>query len=149
MTNINATFERKSPASFNDKAHVPLGWFVMSHHLIKDKGDRRKFHGKWFKISSKDGTIYRILRFSVNLKGKPELSTIVVDWAGWIDLQGRAEEESKTLTLTIKPANWFQRLSLPVRHADSAVRLSGWLAYLSILLGVLSVFLAFMPLISS
>lgn len=142
---IERKFDRVAPATFKERAELPLGWFVIRYSLVEDKGDRRKSHGRWYKIKSDRGTIYRTLRYSVKISGsnnKDDICDIVLDWAGWIDLQGRNADEMETLDLRISPLSLIAYPLIPIRHPDSGIRISGWLGLTSIGLGLLSVVLA-------
>jgi hypothetical protein len=128
-------FSRQSPVSFFERGGVPLGWIVIRHSHVRTVLERRETHGKWVSVSSGKRKIFRVLRYSVILP----IDQIVIDWAGWIDLQGRTDEESSELMLTIETARWWQFITIPFRHVDPAYRLSAWLGATSIGLGALSV----------
>jgi hypothetical protein len=136
-------FARVPPAKFVEKIALPLGWFVVRFDRMANKSERRESHGKWFSIKSDRRTIYRMLRFSVNLKGStlngnPE---IVLDWAGWIDLYDRDENVDGPLRLTITRVRWWRLPWVYLQHPDPAVRLSSYLGWSSISLGILSIIL--------
>lgn len=128
-------FRRVSPAKFAEKIGLPQGWVVVRHSHVEGKASRRAVHGRWVAITSDKGTIFRIVRFSVNLS----TDQIVMDWVGWIDLQGRSEDEADQVDLTISTASWCQLATIPFRHIDPGYRLSAWLGLISIALGALSV----------
>lgn len=142
---FEGTFQRKSPASFADKIGIPLGWIVVHHDHISEKALRRIAHGEWFEISTDRGTIFRMLRFSPNIpKGKAgSPGTIVIDWIGWIDLHNRDEDVDGPLVLKVRRVPWWKRPLVYLRHPDPAVRLSGWLGWASLILGLI----AFLPTI--
>src|SRR5450432_1713550 len=100
-------FTRTSPAAFAEKVGIPAGWFVISHRWMPLKPDRRKAHGHWYKIVSRHGTIFRILRFSTNLEGSAETKRgqIVVDWPGWLELWGYADNVDLPAELEITRAS--------------------------------------------
>lgn len=127
-----------SPAKFADKIELPMGWIVVRHSHLGSKLERRKTHGHWVAITSGQNRIYRIIRYSVNL----EADKIVMDWAGWIDLQGRTDDEADTLDLVITKATWCQLAVIPFKHIDPGYRLSAWLGAISVGLGLLSVILS-------
>lgn len=143
---FNATFKRRSPADFAEKVGIPLGWIVVNHGHIPKMADRRKAHGAWFEITSNRAKIYRMLRFSPNIKkgNAAEPGTIVVDWIGWIDLHGRDEDVDGPIALEARRLPWWKRLWAYLKHPDPAVRLSGWLGWASLFLGVFS-FLLTLP----
>ena len=139
---IRGTFQRVSPAKFAEKIGIPLGWFVISHRWIGSKKERRISHGRWFRLKTSSGTVYRVLRFSANLKSAAgETAEIVLDYPAWLDLHGRAEDVDGPLEVCIEPAKWWEAPRLAVSHPDPSIRLAGWLAVLSVFLGVVSVLL--------
>lgn len=138
MQIARASFERVSPAKFAEKVGLPLGWIVVRHSHVDAKIKRRETHGRWVAIKSDKATIFRILRYSVNLGA----NQVVMDWVGWIDLQGRTDEEADAVELTITEARWYQLLVIPFRHIDPGYRLSAWLGAISVALGALSVVLS-------
>lgn len=144
MSSIEGMFERKSPASFAQKVGIPPGWFVVSHRFFPDAKKRRSLHGSWFKIASDKGTIYRIIRFSPNLPGgiNKEVSAVVVDWMGWIDLWGREENVDQEIELRFSKVSWWMYPYMAFSHPDPTHRLAGELAILSVGLGLLSIVLA-------
>lgn len=137
---FEGTFQRKSPASFADKVGIPLGWIVVHHDHIPEKAHRRIVHGEWFEVTADRGTIFRMLRFSPNIpKGKPgSPGTIVIDWIGWIDLHNRDEDIEGPLQLKIRRVPLWKRPWVYLRHPDPAVRLSGWLGWASLILGLIA-----------
>ena len=145
---MKGNFTRISPAAFAEKVGIPAGWFVVSHRWMPEKSGRRLSHGRWFKIKSAEGEIFRILRFSASLEGSPNSGTgqIGVDWPGWLDLFGRAENVDGPIELEFSEAHWWQFPRLAVSHPDPTVRLAGLLGLLSVVLGILSVILAVVAL---
>ena len=141
---MKGKFNRVAPAAFAEKTGIPLGWMVISHRWMPDKFDRRRSHGKWFRIKSEHGTSYRVLRFSVNLKGSPPDTPgdLVVDWPAWLELNGYVDDLNGPLQLEISKANWWQLPQLAASHPDPAMRLSSMLGFVSVVLGVLSIILA-------
>lgn len=139
---VRATFTRVSPSAFAEKVGIPLGWCVISHRWMPEKKDRRHAHGKWFRLSSAEGTVYRVLRFSANLQGSPGAEgQLVIDYPGWLDLLGRTENTNVSVPIKITPVRWWHAGILAVSHPDPSVRLAGWLAVLSFGLGIVSVVL--------
>jgi hypothetical protein len=136
-------FTRVSPAAFAERVGIPAGWFVISHRWISDKSTRRLAHGRWFKIKSGEAEVFRILRFSPNLEGSPAKGTgqIVMDWNGWLDLFGRADDVVGPIELEFSEARWWHFPRLAVSHPDPTVRMSGILALVSVGLGILSLLL--------
>lgn len=137
---ISGRFQRMPPAKFPEKNGVPLGWFVISHKWMDSKQERRRSHGRWFKLETSLGSVYRVLRFSASL-AFTEPSSIVIDYPAWLDLYGRAEDVSSPLNIRIVRARWWQTPRLAVSHPDPNIRLTGWLAILSVALGIVSALL--------
>lgn len=150
---FKAKFERTSPASFAEKVGIPLGWIVVHYGHIPSKADRRIAHGQWFELKSDRATIYRILRFSPQVrKGRRNSSKknadelpakIVIDWIGWIDLHNRDEDVGGAIELEIKRVPLWKRPWAYLKHPDPAVRLSGMLGWASVILGLLALALSF------
>lgn len=139
---MRAVFRRVSPAIFAEKIGIPLGWCVISHRYMPDRSERRNAHGRWFKLSTDKGCAYRVLRFSANLDGAVgKEGVLVLDWPGWLDLNGRTENLEETLEVTITKARWCQYPALAVAHPDPAIRWGSWMAIISLGLGLLSIFL--------
>jgi len=138
MRIASGQFGRISPAKFADKVELAMGWIVVRHCHLSSKSDRRATHGHWVAITSGKHRIYRIIRYSVNLPA----DKVVVDWAGWIDLQGRTEDEQPELDLTIRRAKFWELAVIPFKHIDPGYRLSAWLGGISLALGVLSLVLS-------
>jgi hypothetical protein len=133
-------FERISPASFAQSVGRPIGWFVVHYGHIPIKRDRRWSHGVRFSIKSEKDTIYRMLRFSPrvrknNPKGHAE---IVLDWIGWLDLNGRDDIVDESIRLTVKPVPWWWRPRVYLSHPDPAIRLSAYLGWTSVALGLVA-----------
>ena len=141
MKKIKGDFARTSPAAFAEKIGIPQGWFVISHNWVPTKKARRLSHGKWFKISSSEGSVYRILRFSVKLRGTPKSGTgdIVLDWPGLLKLSGYAEDIPEEITLEITKIKWWEYAFVPFSHPDPTIKLASILAALSVGLGLVSV----------
>ena len=142
---MKGIFNRMPPAKFPDSSGVPLGWIVVSWRWMPDKTERRHAHGKWFRIKSKHGVVYRVLRFSGSLRGAPpeNLGDIVIDWPAWLELNGYSDNPSGPLTLEFEKAGILHLPQLAASHPDPNARLSGILGMVSVLLGLLSIVLTF------
>ena len=132
---IKAIFIRKT--SKDD--FLQNGWFAINHNwVLKEK--RRRFHGKWFKLISKYGKSYRILRFDPRIgKVQESKGEIDVDWQAWIKLNGFANDILGSLELEIKKVRFWEYSFVGLTHPDPAIRLSSYLALISIILGILGV----------
>jgi hypothetical protein len=92
-----------------------------------------------------------VVRFSTQLEGSPAAGTgqVVVDWGGWLDLFGRADDVDQPLKLKVSPASWLAFPRFALAHPDPTIKLAGLLALLSLGLGILSValtlFFRFVP----
>ena len=141
---MKGTFSRVAPADFAEKIGIPMGWMVISHRWIPEKVKRRLAHGRWFRLKSTYGEVFRVLRFSASLPGGPSNGTgeLVIDWAAWLELYGFAEDVKNPLELEISQARWWQLPKLAASHPDPAFRLSSILALVSVGLGALSILLA-------
>lgn len=141
---ISGSFARVAPVAFAEKADFPLGWVVVSHRWLTAKADRRDAHGRWYRIQCDGRTIYRAIRFSGKLKGSPKqgIGEIVIDWPGWLDLNGRAEEVDNSIELSLRRVRFYDLPRVPVHHPDPAIRVAGWLGLISVGLGILSIILA-------
>ena len=117
-----------------------MGWTVIRHGHLAEQSKRREVTYRWAAIISGQSKIYRVLRFSVNLPSKE----IVLDWPGWIDLQGRTADIEDEVSLQIRTPYPWEYFFIPFKHVDPGYRLSAWLGAISVGLGVLSVGLAFL-----
>jgi hypothetical protein len=127
-----------SPAKFADKVELPAGWTVLRFSHLDEKDARRATHGKWVALTRGRNTIYRVVRYSVTLPA----SDIVLDWAGWIDLQGRLADAPDQIQIAIRTPRLCEYLLIPFKHIDPGYRMSAWLGAISVGLGVLSVILS-------
>lgn len=139
---IKEKFERKPLGAINEKHPVPNGWFVLPFRLMPDLKDRRRYHGKWFMITSEHAKIYRVLRFAGGLKGvknKNATNDVLLDWVGWIDLCGRDENTEIELELEISPVPVLRQLLAGFNHPEPSYKLSVILAFISAMLGIISI----------
>lgn len=127
---------------------IEPGWFAVNHALTSDdKRLRRRSYGKYWIISSEHGSVIRSFRCSPNLHktltlddSGESVSEIAVDWKAWIILTdgmcGENQSSPVRLIFTSLP-----RYKLPVawaNHPSNEIRAAIYLAYLSIVLGLLS-----------
>ena len=121
------------------KNDIELGWFSISHHFVSDKYHRRKFYGKWFCISIKGAKVFRLLKFTPNLKFDGDIKEIVIDWQGFVELNTyNADLEDGEMLLTIRPAKWHEKIYANLIHPDQAVRAAYKLGIVSLVLGIIS-----------
>lgn len=135
---VTTSFERVAPTQQTEQ--LPLGWFAISHRYVDDKKGRRKAYAEWYRLKSKHGTIYRILRFSPRLKGSPrqEVGQLLMDWNGWLELTGYGDGERETIEIEVKRAKWWEYFHLAMSHPDPAYRHNSALAIVGLFLGVVS-----------
>lgn len=130
---------------------LPLAWFAISSTIEPDVACRRAWTGKWWKISSSKGVIYRTVRFSGYNYLKQDSTTkhwkIVLDYDGWVLLAGEAEDLDSTIDLEIQPLRFWEVLWTTHTHPDPAIRVATWLAYISVVLGVFGVVLGFLGVV--
>lgn len=123
-----------------ESADLPFGWTVVRHDHVQEGKDRKKVTYRWAVIICGKHKVYRVLRFG----GHIPRAEIVIDWPGWMDLQGRPEVLEETVRLRIRTPRFWEYLIMPFKHVDPGYRLSAWLGAISIALGLLSVGLAFL-----
>lgn len=138
MQIAKGTFSRKPPAQFGEKVDLPLGWAVLRHGHLNPKQKRRDVTYRWATIVCSKRKIFRVLQFSGNVP----LNEIVLDWPGWIDLQGRVADTLDTIDLEVRKPHFWEYLVIPFSHVDPGYRMSAWLGAISVGLGVLSIVLA-------
>lgn len=131
-------FTRKPPAQFGERVDLPLGWTVLRHDHLQPKQTRRDVTYRWATLICGERKIFRVLRFSVSLPR----NEIVLDWPGWIDLQGRVADTLDDLDLEIRTPHRWEYLIIPFCHVDPGYRMSAWLGATSVGLGALSIVLA-------
>ena len=66
----------------------------------------------------------------------------MIDWAGWIDLQGRVADAPDKIEITIRTPRLWEYPMIPFKHIDPGYRMSAWLGTISVALGLLSVILS-------
>jgi len=69
------------------------------------------------------------------------VSDLVIDWVGWLDLHGRASDVDGPLELEIEQVSPLLLPMMIVMHPDPTSRLAGWIALVSLALGILSILL--------
>jgi len=153
---FDGTFE--SVAMPDGNMPLATGWVAVSFHWVNEQDGtaaveaRRRLYGRWFKITAEPpygGSIYRVLRFSSNLTfdSITKKGGVVIDWSGWIDLNGCKGDEKSPLKLKFREATCFERHVLAAwRHPDPGTRQANKIAVLSAALGVISVGLAVISL---
>lgn len=142
---MHGTFTRNTSNRSLGPNGLPLGWFALSFRWTADKNTRRRTHGKLYRLRSPHGTIYRILRYAVPLQGEHETqaSDVAIDWPGWLVLQGYREDMEQPLELDITRARVWHWPHFAYSHPDPVTKLALLLGWLSFVLGVTSMIIAF------
>ncbi len=125
----------------------PPAWLSISHRWVERKEDRRKLHGKWCRITSpytSRAGIYRALRFGPTLAfdDARESGEVAIDWAGWLDLQGRDGLEQGELGLKIEVVGGLTVFLASWLHPDPSYRIASQISLVSFALGILALVLA-------
>jgi hypothetical protein len=140
---IVANFTRHIYNNETNKNQLELGWFSISHHFIVNKIERRKSYGKWFKIKSNKTKIYRQLKFDPTLKALGDNPEIILDWDGFIKLHDfDIDSNSKEIKCSIERANLFEIILANIKHPDQGLSAAFILGIISLLIGILSLFLS-------
>jgi hypothetical protein len=89
-------------------SHAYPVWFTISHRFLEDKVDRRMTTGKWFRLRTTHGTIFRILRFDPQMaySDKDGKADVFIDYHGWLKLISYAENVDVTEDVEFKKARW-------------------------------------------
>ena len=136
---ITGVFFRKSHQDYPENAETHIGWAIISHRNLPDRTLRRLTHGKWFKIKSANGTIYRALSFNGGLKGDAgnnNSADIVLDWVGWLNLHGRSDNVDHQLNLEIEQCRLWELFMVFCKHPDPFQRLSNIMSIITFFLGL-------------
>lgn len=146
MAKINGKFVRMLPKQWEGD-ELPLGWFVLSYRWVQQTKARRVAHGGCYRITSKYGSVYRILRFDIDLRynNAQKVGDMVIDWPAWLELCDRAERVPDDLELTIKPVRGLAFLRFALKHPDPAYRLASNIAVFSLGLGLISFTAGILP----
>lgn len=144
---IEGVFSR-APLTGKTSVEVPQGWAAVSHRWIPATLDRRWTTGTWFKIESRHGTIYRVLRFAPDLKGTPTTGKgdIAIDWPGWLRLSGFAEQTGEPLKLRLIKSHWWEFGAWMISHPEPSIVLAGIISLISFVLGAISFFISLIAL---
>ena len=125
------------------------GNFQISHRHFSSN-ERRRMTGNWFKISSANGSVCRILRFNASLsrRDSEDHAEIRIDYDAWLKLLSFPDDLSEDVVadLSIRRASWYDVLkSSASDHPNPSYRLATQLALLALLisftLGILGVVL--------
>jgi hypothetical protein len=157
---IEGVFERRllrGDAEHLRLDSLPTGWFAISHRWIEPTTARRQGRGRWYSIHNPESgnCIFRALRLEPTLRVEAgsENTTpsgeIWIDYDGWLELSGLADDNPRSMPLRICRARWWQTARLAEKHPDPAYRLAARVAWIlglvSILLGVVSILLTVLP----
>lgn len=131
--------ERVAAEKVFEPGEFPIGWFAVSHHCIPDKKERRLTTGKWFCIRSEHSKVYRVLRFFPRLafNKTDKQGQIIMDYSGWLKLSDFPEDTELALQLSIRRAKKHEYLHCLLSHPEPSFRLAGWLAVISVGLGLI------------
>ncbi len=155
MLKVNGTgpicreFIRAAPTALGERTELPLGWCAIYWRFIDGidgMAERRKQHGRVWRISCDNRSIFRILRFSGNLQyaaGSP--AQIAVDYLGWLVLCDHEENLEASRKLSLRPAAWYECPLFAFKHPDLTYQLATWIAVISLFLGLISIGLAVIP----
>ena len=123
----------KYPARWLSNIH----YFGISPSLINAK--TRKITGKWCKIESDSGSIYRVVRFQPQFSGGKtgKIAQIAIDHDGLIMLLGDKPTNS-ILELKIRSVWIHEYLLATLQHPDPTFRLASWLGILSLIISLVS-----------
>ena len=139
-------FVRETRRALGERVELPLGWFAIFWRFFDERPERRRQHGRVWRISCGDCSIFRILRFSANLRSaEGECAEIAIDYLGWLDLCNREENVNGCRSLNLQPAAWYEFFFFAFKHPDLSYRLATWIATLSLFLGIISIILAVIP----
>jgi hypothetical protein len=131
--------QTKYPARWLNNIH----YFGISPRLVE--GKTRRFTGKWCKIESASGSIYRVIRFqphfSAGKNGTP--AQIAFDYDGWLTLLGDNPFNS-LLELKIRKARIHEYLLATLFHPDPTFRLASWLGAIALGVSLISIAISFM-----
>ncbi len=127
-----------------DAIELRDGWFAISYWLLNEKDRQtRGYYGRWCKISSDKGSVYRCLRTTPMLKKDESPAKICMDWDAWCRLT-KGPESKKQISLSIRKAYFFEPMIFG-GHPDPATRMAYQIAFLSLLLAILSLVVTFFP----
>ena len=144
---IHGTFARVPPSILGKAEDWKLApaWFVLNPRWFGQKQDWRAARGRWCRIKSAHGAVYRAVQFAPNLEYSNKRSVpagrILIDWSAWAELSGLEEREDE-LALEIRPVGVPGMVSASVNHPDPGQRVAAWVAVVSLALGRLSILLA-------
>ena len=137
---MEGVFKRTSQRALREAVAIPAGWVVISHLWVSDRPERRRTTGKWFKIESDQGRVYRLVRFSPKLKGSPKAGSgeLVMDWTAWLRLTGFAEDTDVELNLKFTRSPWWAFPAWMLTHPEPTFVLSGIISLISLALGIVA-----------
>lgn len=151
MKEITETFTK---AVYPDRWYDNNHYFGISQHIL-DR-DHKFTSGKWYRIKSSYGTIYRVLRYQPQLSaGKGEESAeISVDYDGG-KILGFNRMGNNQIKIEIRSISLHEYVLATLNHPDPTFRIASWLGLialfiggLSLISGLLSVILSLIQIIS-
>jgi len=133
--NFRRVFSNKESVRNDDQI-----WFTISYRWIPKSNDRRRLHSKWFKISSENGSVYRALSMSPNLRSsiKDESGEIIIDWQGWLRLAAYEDKLPEEMALKIEVVPFYEIPIVGITHPDPTSKNALMIAVLAILISFLS-----------
>lgn len=137
---IKKNFVRVSPEKYSEHMIFQHGWVVIPYRLIENKSERRKLHGHWIKLTSENGSIYRVASFNGNMKGtngNDEPAQLVIDWVGWLRLHGHKDDVNPPLEVKIRKAKFYEMAIAYFKHPEPFNRLTSWVSLLFTLIGII------------
>jgi hypothetical protein len=121
------------PMSMPSGELLPPGWFALNPEQFDGEDQQRRAHGRWFRIATGHGAVYRALQLTPGLPREG----IVLDWPARRALEGGhagAGAEATPLRLDIRSARIIEYPRCLLGHPSPVVRLGGQAALVAFLL---------------
>jgi hypothetical protein len=124
---------------------LKIGYVAISHHWVDDQAQRRLMTGRWVRIRSGQQSIYRVLRFNPQVICDKRLASggIILDYDGWNELSGYVPDTPQTIPIVIDRSGLGAAFWGAIRHPDPTHRLACQLAYVSLVIALVSLVQAF------
>ena len=123
------------PERWSEKAH----YFGVSPMVFENYQIVKKQTGKWFRIKSSEGVIYRAIRYQPQLSAgkKDKAALIALDYEGSREL-GFKKNERLILRLEIRNIYPHEYILAVLKHPDPSYRLASGLGFLALILSIIS-----------